>query len=50
MTFEQFITIINATSIELYSSEYDELEKAFNNWKTFQDWKESQKSNDGDNV
>ena len=33
MTFEEFVSIIENTSIELYSSEWDQLKEAFNKWK-----------------
>ena len=33
MTWDEFESIIDNTSIELYSSEWHELEKAFNEWK-----------------
>lgn len=33
MTLEEFISIIESTSIELYTSEWDELEIEFNKWK-----------------
>lgn len=37
MTLEEFISIIENTSIELYTSEWDELEIAFNKWKEKQE-------------
>ena len=36
MTFEEFVSIIENTSIELYRSEWDQLEEAFNEWKAKQ--------------
>ena len=32
MTYEEFVSIIENTSIELYYSEWDQLEEAFNEW------------------
>ena len=33
MNWNEFESIIDSTTIELYSSEWKELEKAFNKWK-----------------
>ena len=33
MSFEEFVSIIENTSIELYHSEWDQLKEAFNEWK-----------------
>lgn len=37
MTLEEFISIVESTSIELYNSEWGELETAFNQWKEQQE-------------
>ena len=37
MTLEEFMSIVGSTSIELYTSEWDELEIAFNKWKENRD-------------
>jgi len=34
MTFKEFESIIDSTSIELYSSEWEQLEKAFKEWES----------------
>ena len=33
MTWDEFESIIDNTTIELYSSEWNQLQKAFNTWK-----------------
>lgn len=37
MTFEEFVAIIQSTSIELFGSEWIELEMAFTRWKEKQE-------------